>query len=333
MSGAVRLASFVHALHLPPSPHHLTGPIIAAVAAGVLTRALLLRADSGSVPTHPHGETNYLFLGFVGSILGALAPPALLTANYTAGVFLGLGLSQFHVVRQIERTMLLDIDHSLVVPRGHAYVEAIAVALEMRNYLAIIISVVASTVAVLWGWGPGLAVGVLLALLITVWTTHVPTIERIAAVTALPTRVEGRCAYPQVGGKDGPCLHLPEEAGVDHQSILSLRLRCQEFADFLTLGEHGQRQAILHSLSSRLGVALVQKTGGEGPRSQESSWHGSYEGDENRALVPRTLLSQAQHELYIVFFAERPNTAEAVRAVQKTPLLQTIAHKRKGDEA
>lgn len=332
MTKAVRLAGFIHALHVPPSPHHLTGPIIAAVAAGVLTRALLMKADSGNVPTHPHGATNYLFLGFVGAILGALAPPALLTANYTAGVFLGLGLSQFHVVRQIERTMLLDIDHALVVPRGHAYVEALAVALEMRNYLAIIISVVASAVSVLWGWGPGLSVGVLLALLVTAWTKHAPTIEHIAEVTALPTRVEGGCVYPQVGGQDGPCLHLPHEAGVNHQSILSLKLRCHHFSDFLTLGEHGQRQAILHTLSARLGVALVQKNGEEA-QGQESTWHGSYEGDENRALVPRTLLSLAQNELFVVFFAQRPNAAEAVRAVQQTPLLQTVAHTKRGGEA
>lgn len=320
------LGGFIHSARLPGHAHTaLIGPIVGAVLSGVLARALLLRSDHGPFPTHPHGRLNYLFLGFVGAILGALAPPALLTANYTAGVFLGLGLTQFHTVREIERTMLLDLDRALTIPRGHALIEGTAISLETRNYLVISVAIISSAVAVILGWGVGLAIGLLLGLAVGSLARRSTTVGQHARVLAVPCRLAG--GQIRVGREpDAVDMRLPPSVSPeDIAAAVGIRIVPLDYATYLTLVEHGQRQAILHMLAATLGVRLTRRTATPSG-TDDPIWHGDYTGDENIALLPRTMVDTARGALFIVFFAHNADPAVAVRVVASTPLLEAISH-------
>lgn len=139
---------------------------LAGVIAAVLVRVVVMILDRRrQFPTHPHGEIVHLFLGFVAAVLGALAVPALAAANYTAGVFLGLGASQFHTVRGLESGALKNYDKGDAVPRGPVYIEGLALAFEARNFLIFGVALVTSTVGMLVTWPVGFAVGVVSGLL------------------------------------------------------------------------------------------------------------------------------------------------------------------------
>ena len=139
---------------------------LAGVVAAMLVRIVVMWMDRRrQFPTHPNGEIVHLFLGFVSAVLGALAIPALAAANYTAGVFLGLGATQFHTVRGLESSALKNYDKGNAVPRGPVYIEGLALAFEARNFLIFGVALVTATVGMFVPWQIGFAVGVVVGIL------------------------------------------------------------------------------------------------------------------------------------------------------------------------
>ncbi len=302
----------MHALRLPHAPHlAMTVPILLGLGFGVLTRATLLAADAGPFPSRPHGEINFIFLGFVASVLGALAPAALLTQNYTAGVFLALGVSQLHTVRQVERAMLLALDHSAIVPRGHPYVEGSAMMLETRNYLVMSVAMATTSVALLVGPLPGAAVGVLAA-------AFVPALATIGVQVG--SRAEVRLVALDDSGHalrvDGvPVVPTPsaEETSAFGQA-LGVRVAPRSLGTRLTLAEPGQLQAILHNITAHLGARAVAAAGDDAP-------------GRVRYLIPRAAVDPHTGALLIVCFPQWRDPERLLRSVRQTPLLETISHR------
>lgn len=139
---------------------------MAGVIAAMVVRIVVMVIDRRrQFPTHPNGEIVHLFLGFVSAVLGALAIPALMAANYTAGVFLGLGATQFHTVRGLESSALKNYDKGDAVPRGPVYIEGLALAFEARNFLIFGVALVTATVGMVLPWEVGLAVGIVAGML------------------------------------------------------------------------------------------------------------------------------------------------------------------------
>ncbi len=309
-------AGLVHALRLPAAARHhvhLTVAIVLGLCVGVLTRAVLLRLDSSPFPSRPHGRINFLFLGFVAASLGALAPAALLTANYTAGVFLAIGLSQFHQARQIDRDMLLALDHAEIVPRGRAYVEGLAMMTETRNYVVMLTAMLTTAGTLLFGVLPGLAVGVASGLVITHLAVSGATVGNMAAVE--PAEVVHTGQDIRVGGVT--VLSSPPVALVAALPFaVGVRVVPHDLAARVVLAEPGQRQAILHNLAANLGVREAR---------DEDEAHGESAGPS--PLVPRCVLEPRRGSLAVLTFPALSSRELAVQAVRRTPRLETLAHR------
>ena len=322
-AAALRPPDLLHAPQLPASPHPaLAGAIVIGLAFGVLTRALLLRLDEAPFPSHPHGRINYLFLGLVASVLGALAPAALLTADYTAGVFLAIGTGQFHSVRQIEREMLAALDDTALVPRGRPYIEGLSMMLETRNYLVMLTAMSATTGALVFGALGGGALGLAVGLGVTAAARAGASVGGVAAVE--PAEV-GRDAAG--GVRVGGVRVMPRGAARAPEALpraLGLRLRPRDASARLTLAEPAQRQAILHNLAANLGLARAALPGGADPSGADG------DPERRQALLPAAALDPDSGDLVVLFFPDVASMPAAVRVARSTPLLETVRHRHAG---
>lgn len=120
--------------------------IIPSVIMGTFARVHMIKSDYRQYPTYPRGYLSHFTLGFIAAGLGSVALPALIEKEFAAITFLALAAQQFREVRSMERESLDNIEITEMVPRGTAYIEDIAKTFEARNYMAIIISLVTSTV-------------------------------------------------------------------------------------------------------------------------------------------------------------------------------------------
>ncbi len=300
----------LHPLQLPHSPHlALTVPILIGLGFGVLTRATCLAVDDGPFPSRPHGRINLMFLGLVAAVLGALAPAALLTADYTAGVFLAIGVAQFHTARQIERDMLRALDRATAVPRGRAYIEGLAMMLETRNYLVMLTAMGVTGLALVAGALPASALGLAAAVLLPRIVRAGATVGSLARVQSAP--VARRDQALLVGGREVIHQASPEELGAARRA-LGLRVLPRSLAARLTLAEPGQGQAIRHSLANRLGLRPAGISASEG-RAQ--------------VLLPHSVLDPESGELLLLCFPQVWHPALAERAVRQTPLLESVARR------
>jgi hypothetical protein len=210
---------------------------VAGIAVGMAVRGMSLLVDRRrQFPTHPHGEIVHLFLGFVAATLGALSVPAILTGNYTAGVFLGLGTSQFHTVRGLESSALHQYDRGDAVPRGPVYAEGIALAFEARNFLILAVALVTCGLSLWLGPRLGAPIGAVAG----AWAT----------LRFRPQPIGDLCDVGLVAEGAEPFSDDPA-AGA---AVLRYRGRGPR-ADAM-LRTPAQRQAILHDLHAALGAEL-----------------------------------------------------------------------------
>ncbi len=113
--------------------------VLVGTAVGTWSRFSNLQGDYRRYPTSPNGVLIHGTVGFIASGMGAVAVPALLTKNWVAVTFLALAIQQFRDVRKAERNSLMDLEETEFIPRGNAYIDAIAKSFEARNYVAMLI--------------------------------------------------------------------------------------------------------------------------------------------------------------------------------------------------
>lgn len=228
-----------------------TYAILLGIIIGTATRIYMLRTDYRQYPTYLHGKIIHIALGFIAAGLGTLAIPSILEENYTAVTFLTIAASQFREVRNMERNTLTELDSYELVPRGKTYIEGIAVAFESRNYLVIFTSLVTTLGYLLINiWG-GLIVGII-AFFIS---------KKLMAGGKLKDIVEIEYVEPRF---DGPGLYvdniyimnigLPERQKEVLRYGMGFILKPKSFDSRSSIANLGQRQAILHDVSTALGV-------------------------------------------------------------------------------
>lgn len=206
-------------------------PILLGIGVAVAGRGAELALRRRRFPTYPHGQVVHLFLGFLAGVLGSLAVPSVLTADYTAGVFLALGTQQFHTVRSQERATLLHLDEESRVPRGRAYIENIAQTFEARNFLLF-----ATALVTTWGahaLGPP-------------WGVAMGAAAFAASHVFLRSRRVGEVATVAVA----PAASEDDDPGL----VITLRPRDDRAA--AVLRNPGQRQALAHDLYAMLGARV-----------------------------------------------------------------------------
>jgi uncharacterized membrane protein YeaQ/YmgE (transglycosylase-associated protein family) len=228
-----------------------TQMILVGSLMGILCRMLMLRTDYRQYPTYPHGKIVHIALGVIASGLGSVLVAALMDKNLTAVTFLTLAASQFRDVRNMERTMLSNVDSLELVPRGITYIEGIAMAFEGRNYLVIAAAFFASLTTYFYEWYGGVIVGVLM---ITVATRYMSgrTLGQIVDIKI------GRVHFQEANLFVDDILIYNTGLKDSQQRILKngvgIVLTPKDANANVTISNLGQRQAILHDVSTILGV-------------------------------------------------------------------------------
>ncbi|QFT89417.1 hypothetical protein FIU87_12230 [Bacillus sp. THAF10] len=228
-----------------------TYPIIFGVIVGLITRLYMLVTDYRQYPTYLHGKIIHLSLAFIASGLGTIAVPAIMEQEFAAITFLALAASQFRDVRNMERNTLTELDSYELVPRGSTYIEGIAIAFEGRNYLVMItafLSTLAYLAANLW---VGIVVGLLAAL-----TSHKlmtgGNLKDIVDIEYVKPHFEGAGLY--VDNIYIMNIGLPQRQKEVLRYGMGFILTPKNFNARSTIANLGQRQAILHDMSTALGV-------------------------------------------------------------------------------
>lgn len=277
--------------------------VIIGIFFGALTRLNMLRTDYRQYPTYPHGKIVHISLGVIAAGLGAIAIPALLEKNYTAITFLSLAAQQFREVRNMERETLTKIDSLELVPRGVTYIEGIAMVFEGRNYLVIFTAFMSTLFSVLFSWYWGVAAGIL-ALVLAHFFMSGKTISHIAYVEPADVVIKGPDIY--VGDIYIMNIGLEDSRQKVADHALGVILRPKNKDCKVTLANLGQRQAILHDLSTILGV---------------------YRDTGEPSLVPLAKLDMNDGRLAVFFLPQDRNPYKAIEAVSHVPVLESAVRK------
>jgi hypothetical protein len=272
--------------------------VIMGTTFGMAARLLMLRSDYRQYPAYPHGKIIHIALGLIAGALGSVAVPALYNKDYTAITFLALAAQQFREVRNMERSTLTAIDHLELVPRGAAYIEGIAVVFVGRNYLAIFTALLSSLSVIVIGWWGGLIAGVL-SLFVVHRFMRGKTIAHIADVEMVALKLEGPNLY--VGDIFIMNVGLDENRTIIKEQGIGFILTPKNDDAKVPIANMGQRQAILHDVSTRLGV---------------------YRDDGEPGLLPIGKLGLRTGKLGLLFLPREKDTDKAYQALCNVPLLE-----------
>ncbi|HWO75853.1 MAG TPA: YIEGIA family protein [Bacillus sp. (in: firmicutes)] len=226
-------------------------PVIYGLATGILARLYMLRTDYRQYPTYLHGKIIHIALGVIASGLGTIAIPALLEEEYTAITFLTVAASQFREVRNMERNTLTELDTYELVPRGKTYIEGIAVTFESRNYLVILASMLSTLIYVLFGFYAAIGATILIMIGCKIWMDG-GRLGEIVEIEFSQPHFKGAGLY--VGDIYIMNIGIPEKQELILKYGMGFILTPKDFNAMTTIANIGQRQAILHDVSTALGV-------------------------------------------------------------------------------
>lgn len=228
-----------------------TYPILFGVIVGTIGRIYMLRTDYRQYPTYLHGKIIHIALGFIAAGLGTVAIPSIMEEEFTAITFLTLAASQFREVRNMERNTLSMLDGYELVPRGSTYIEGIAVAFESRNYLVIFTSFVSTFAYIVFNIYIAIIIA-LIALFVSRKLMAGGKLKDIVDVEYVEPRFDGAGLY--VDNIYIMNIGLPKRQEEVLKYGMGFILKPKNFNSRSTIANLGQRQAILHDVSTALGV-------------------------------------------------------------------------------
>jgi hypothetical protein len=231
--------------------HEYTLIILIGTLCGIACRLNLLKTDYRQYPTYPHGRVIHIALGVIASGLGAVLVATLLKKDYTAVTFLALAAQQFRDVRNMERQMLTNVDSLELVPRGTTYIEGIAMAFEGRNYLVIATAFFSAMATHFFNWWGGIVVG-LISIWFSQWFMSGKTLGSIVSIREAKVHFEGANLFVDDVLIYNTGLKDTQERILKHG--MGFILEPKDANSTVSLGNLGQRQAILHDVSTILGV-------------------------------------------------------------------------------
>jgi uncharacterized protein len=228
-----------------------TMPVLFGVIVGVLTRLHMLRTDYRQYPTYLHGKIIHISLGVIAAGLGTVAVPSIMEEDFTAITFLTLAASQFRDVRNMERNTLTVLDGFELVPRGSTYIEGIAIAFESRNYLVIFTSLLTTFAYLVVNIYAAFVVGAI-CFFISRKLMAGSKVKDIVAIEYVEPHFEGAGLY--VGNIYIMNIGIPDKQEAILKYGMGFVLTPKNFNSSTTIANLGQRQAILHDVSTALGV-------------------------------------------------------------------------------
>ncbi|RAK22175.1 hypothetical protein B0I26_102164 [Anoxybacillus vitaminiphilus] len=228
-----------------------TFPILFGVFVGVVTRLYLLKTDYRQYPTYLHGKIIHIALGFIAAGLGTIAVPAIMEKEFAAITFLALAASQFRDVRNMERNTLNELDQYELVPRGKTYIEGIAIVFEGRNYLVIFTSFISTLAYLVWNIWAGVIASII-GLLVARKFMSGSRLKDIVDIEYVEPHFKGAGLY--VDNIYIMNIGLPARQKEILRYGMGFILKPKNFNARSTIANLGQRQAILHDVSTALGV-------------------------------------------------------------------------------
>jgi uncharacterized protein len=228
-----------------------TLPIAFGIVIGTLSRLFMLRTDYRQYPTYLHGKIIHVALGFIAAGLGAVFGPAILEEEFTAITFLTVAASQFREVRNMERNTLTELDSYELVTRGKTYIEGIAIAFESRNYLVILTSLLSTLAYLIFNIWIGIIVAIA-TIFINKMLMSGGRLKEIVEIEYVEPRFDGAGLY--VDNIYIMNIGLPERQKDVLRYGMGFILKPKTFNARATIANLGQRQAILHDVSTALGV-------------------------------------------------------------------------------
>lgn len=273
--------------------------IIFGVVFGLSARLNMLRTDYRQYPTYPHGKIIHVSLGVIAAGLGAVAVPSLLDKNYTAMTFLAMAAQQFRDVRNMERQTLSKIDSMELVPRGATYIEGIAMVFEGRNYLVIFTAFTTSFFSVVFAWYWGILAG-FIAILITNYFKAGKTLSTIVDIHVGKVKLDGPDLY--VDDIYIMNVGLTDTRQIIQEKAVGLVLVPKNKNSRVTLANPGQRQALLHDVSTIMGV---------------------YRDEGEPSLIPLAKLDMNDGRLAVFLLPQEQNAEKARLVAMRSPLLES----------
>jgi uncharacterized protein len=228
-----------------------TLPIAFGILMGTLSRLLMLRTDYRQYPTYLHGKIIHVALGFIAAGLGAVFGPAIIQEEFTAITFLTVAASQFREVRNMERNTLTELDNYELVTRGKTYIEGIAIAFESRNYLVILTALVSTLAYLLFNVWIGI-IATIASMILSHFLMSGGRLKEIVDIEYVEPRFDGAGLY--VDNIYIMNIGLPERQKEVLRYGMGFILKPKSFNARATIANLGQRQAILHDVSTALGV-------------------------------------------------------------------------------
>ncbi|WP_047152642.1 YIEGIA family protein [Aneurinibacillus tyrosinisolvens] len=276
-----------------------TVAVTIGIVFGTLARLYMMRTDYRQYPSYPHGRIIHFALGVIAASLGSVAIPALLQSNWTAVTFLSLAAQQFRDVRNMERNMLQQLDTMELVPRGVTYIEGIAQVFEGRNYLVMLTSIVSTFAAiklsVIWAVAAGI-----LTILIDKWLMSGKVLSDIATIEEGELTFNGPNLY--VGGIHIMNIGLQADRETIQKHGVGLVVIPKSPSSLVTIANLGQRQAILHDVSTIVGV--YRDTGEPG-------------------LVPMAKRDLENGRLGLFLLPQENNSGRIMQTVKRVPVLDS----------
>jgi uncharacterized protein len=275
-----------------------TFPILFGVIIGVLARLYMLRTDYRQYPTYLHGKIVHIALGFIAAGLGTIAVPAIMEKEYTAVTFLALAASQFREVRNMERNTLTEVDHYELVPRGRTYIEGIAIAFESRNYLVIFTSFFSTFAYLVWNVWVGIVVAII-SLILSKFLMSGGRLKDIVEIEHVEPHFEDAGLY--VDNIYIMNIGLPARQKEVLRYGMGFILKPKNFNARTTIANIGQRQAILHDVSTALGV---------------------YRDSGTPALVPLAKRDLDDGRVGVFLLPQEKNIEKAIEIIGNVPTLE-----------
>lgn len=275
-----------------------TYPILFGVVIGTLSRLYMLRTDYRQYPTYLHGKIIHLALGFIAAGLGTVAIPSIMEEEFTAITFLTLAASQFREVRNMERNTLSMLDSYELVPRGATYIEGIAVAFESRNYLVIFTSFVTTFAYIVFNIWIAFIVAIM-ALLVSKKLMSGGKLKEIVDIEFIEPRFDGAGLF--VDNIYIMNIGLPKRQEEVLKYGMGFILKPKNFNARSTIANLGQRQAILHDVSTALGV---------------------YRDSGTPALVPLAKRDLDDGRVGVFVLPQEKNVALALKIIGNVPTLE-----------
>lgn len=276
-----------------------TTSILLGVSFGVFSRLLMLRTDYRQYPTYPHGKIIHISLSVIAAALGSVAVPSLFNKDFTAITFLSLAAQQFRDVRNMERQTLSRIDAQDLVPRGDTYIEGIAMVFEGRNYMVIFTSLMTTMFSVLFGLWAGVLAGAGCVAL-SQYLKSGKTLKKIADVEPSHVRVEGPNIY--VDNIYIMNIGLEKSQELIRSHALGLIVTPKNKNSRVTIANLGQRQAMLHDLSTIMGV---------------------YRDSGEPSLVPMAKLDLDSGRLGVFILPTVKDLEQAAETLRRVPVLES----------